>query len=99
MSMDHTPRRDFLRITGASLAGAALPLRSGAQATSPAPGVFDVKLFGATGDGKTIDSPAINRAIEAASAAGGGTVHIPSGNYLCYSIHFKSNVAISLDQN
>src|SRR3984957_776917 len=99
MSTDHNPRRDFLRISGASLAGAALPLRSSAQATPPPPSVFDVKFFGATGDGKTIDTPAINRAIEAAYAAGGGTVHFPSGNYLCYSIHLKSNVAISLDQN
>ena len=99
MSTDHNPRRDFLRITGASLAGAALPLRSAAQGTPPAPGNIDVKIFGATGDGKTIDTPAINRAIEAAAAAGGGTVHFPAGNYLCYSIHLKSNVAIALDQN
>ena len=37
--------------------------------------------FGATGDGKTVDSPAINKAIEAAAAAGGGTVIFPAGNY------------------
>ena len=36
--------------------------------------MFDVRTFGATGDGKTVDSPAINAAIEAAAAAGGGTV-------------------------
>ncbi len=99
MSTDHNPRRDFLRITGASLAGAAVPLRSAAQATPPAPGVFDVKLFGATGDGKAIDTAAINRAIEAAAAAGGGTVQFSAGNYLCYSIRLKSNVALCLDQN
>ena len=100
--MDHTPRRDFLRISGASLAGAALPARlAGAQAPPPAPtlGIFDVKLFGATADGRTVDTPAINRAIEAAAAAGGGTVHFPAGNYLCYSIRLKSNVALHLDQN
>ena len=59
---------------------------------------FDVRGFGATGDGKTIDTPAINRAIEAAAAAGGGTVYFPPGNYLCYSIHLKSKVALYLDQ-
>ena len=43
---------------------------------------FDVRAFGATGDGKTVDSPAINKAIEAAAAAGGGTVIFPAGNYI-----------------
>ncbi len=101
MPNDQTARRDFLRISGASLAGAALPSRAAAQTPPPAPNasIFDVRFFGATGDGKTIDTPAINRAIEAATAAGGGTVRFPAGNYLCYSIHLKSNVALRLDQN
>ena len=34
--------------------------------------IYNVKDFGAKADGKTIDSPAINRAIEAAAKAGGG---------------------------
>ena len=59
---------------------------------------YDVRAFGATGDGKTIDSPAINRAIDAAAANGGGTVYFRAGNYLCYSIHLKSKVALFLDQ-
>jgi len=54
--------------------------------------------MGATGDGKTLDTLAINKAIEAAAAAGGGTVRFPAGSYLCYSIHLKSNVALYLDQ-
>src|SRR5438094_152981 len=61
-------------------------------------GIFDVKSFGATGDGKTLDTPAINRAIEAAAAAGGGTVRFPAGAYLCFSIHLKSKVDLYLDQ-
>jgi polygalacturonase len=40
-------------------------------------GVFDVKTYGAKGDGKTPDRASINKAIEAASAAGGGTVYSP----------------------
>jgi polygalacturonase len=60
--------------------------------------VFDVKQHGAVGDGKTLDTPAVNKAIEAAYAAGGGTVHFPAGTYLCLSIHLKSNVALYLDQ-
>lgn len=60
--------------------------------------VFEVSAFGATGDGKTIDTPAINRAIEAAAASGGGTVHFAAGQYVCFSIRLKSNVALHLDQ-
>src|SRR6476620_2996648 len=62
------------------------------------PGVYDVKIFGAKGDGKTLDTAAINKAIDAAAAAGGGTVYFPAGNYLSVSIHLKSNVALYLDQ-
>src|SRR5262245_12075753 len=58
---------------------------------------YSVRYFGAKGDGKTLDTPAINKAIEAAAAAGGGTVHFPAGTYLCFSIHLKSNIALYLD--
>jgi polygalacturonase len=61
-------------------------------------GVYDVRAFGAVGDGKTIDSPAINKAIETAAAAGGGTVRFPAGTYLSYSIRLKSNITLYLDQ-
>jgi polygalacturonase len=59
--------------------------------------VFDVKKYGAVGDGKTIDSPAVNKAIEAAVAAGGGTVVFPAGNYLSFSIRLKSNITLKLE--
>ncbi len=58
---------------------------------------FNVRVFGASGDGKTLDSPAIDRAIAAASAAGGGTVLVPAGTYLCGSIHLKSNINLVID--
>jgi polygalacturonase len=59
--------------------------------------LFDVCAFGAIGDGRTIDSGAINRAIEAASRAGGGTVLIPAGCYASYSIRLRSRVRLQLD--
>src|SRR5580658_7162346 len=51
----------------------------GAQANSD---VFDVKSFGAKGDGVTDDSPAFRRALDAAAGHHGGTVYAPVGNYL-----------------
>jgi len=69
-----------------------------ATPATDATGSFNVRHFGATGDGATIDTPAINKAIDAAAEAGGGTVLFPAGNYLCYSIHLKSNVALYLSQ-
>jgi len=60
--------------------------------------VFNVKSYGAKGDGKQLDSPSINKAIEAASKTGGGTVWFPSGTYLSGSIHLKSNISLYLDQ-
>ena len=46
---------------------------------------------------KALDTPAINKTIDAASAAGGGIVRFPAGTYLCYSIHLKSHITLFLD--
>lgn len=72
--------------------------RAGTFRGSEISGVFDVRTYGARGDGRKLDTAAINKAIEAASTAGGGTVLLPAGTYLCYSIHLKSSVSLYLDQ-
>ncbi len=60
--------------------------------------VYNVKDFGAEGNGKQIDSYAINKAIEQASSEGGGTVYIPAGEYACYSIRLASHIHLYLEQ-
>lgn len=58
---------------------------------------FDVRKYGAKGNGVSIDSPSFNAAIDAAAKKGGGKVVVPAGRYLCYSIRLKSNVTIELE--
>jgi polygalacturonase len=83
-------------LAAASTAGIA-SAGTGTAAVAPA-GVFNVRDFGAAGNGTTNDTPAIERAINAASTAGGGTVEFPSGTYRAGgTIHLKSNITVMLD--
>ena len=70
-------RRELLRFAAVGLvaAGASTgPVHRSSAREADLRASFDVKSFGATADGKTIDTPAVNRAISAAAAAGGGIV-------------------------
>lgn len=58
---------------------------------------YNVRDYGAKGDGKQIDSPSINKAIETAAANGGGTIYFPAGTYASYSIRLQSNIHLYLD--
>ncbi len=69
----------------------------GSVCAAPKPTGYDVRNYGALGDGKNLDNMAINKAIEACANNGGGTVIITSGTYLCGSIHIKSHVNLYLD--
>jgi polygalacturonase len=96
-------RRRFLR--SASTAFLALPtlaLAAADASRSAGPGGIpgswlDVRKRGAKGDGKTIDTNAINKTIDEVAANGGGVVHFPAGTYACYTIRLKSRVALHLD--
>jgi alpha-glucuronidase/polygalacturonase len=59
--------------------------------------VYNVRHFGAIGDGVANDAPAINKAIDVCSKTGGGTVFLPSGIYASGSIHLKNNISLVLD--
>jgi polygalacturonase len=75
---------------------AALAFSLGAPLETHA-ATFDVKTLGAKADGKTVDRDAINKAIDAAVAAGGGTVYFPAGTYVTGSIRLRSNVTLQLE--
>ncbi|HTZ76163.1 MAG TPA: glycoside hydrolase family 28 protein [Candidatus Aquilonibacter sp.] len=103
---ERSERRDFLWAASSVLAGSSVgALGVGARTTYASPkaavgagqSAFDVRNYGAKGDGTSVDTDAINKAIDAAAAAGGGMVLLPAGNYLCYSIHLKSNIGLYLD--
>jgi polygalacturonase len=58
----------------------------------------DPRAYGATGDGATKDTAAIQAAINACEAKGGGTVRLTAGNYLSSPILLKSNITLQLDK-
>jgi polygalacturonase len=59
---------------------------------------YNVKELGAKADGTTPDTKIINKAIEDAVAAGGGTIYFPAGEYLSGSIRLKSNICLFIEQ-
>jgi polygalacturonase len=93
-------RRDLLKLSPLALGAVAGHVSSAEAAAPETPGTafFNVRQFGAAGDGKTVDSPAINRAIDAVAAAGGGTLVFPAGTYVCFTIRVKSFVDLYLSR-
>lgn len=57
---------------------------------------YDVADFGAVGDGKTLDTKAIQSALDTCQKAGGGTVYVAPGIYLSGTIHLRSNISLYL---
>lgn len=84
-----TTRRNLLKHSPLAIVSAATTIGHSALAETSAAAatdaIFNVRTYGATGDGKTIDTPAINRAIEAVAATGGGMLVFPSGTYVAWS--------------
>ena len=91
-------RRDLLKLSPLALASTAIGHVALGESSAPpaSEATFNVRTYGATGDGKTVDTPAINKAIEAVAAAGGGTLLFPAGTYVCFTIHLRSKVDLYL---
>jgi hypothetical protein len=104
-STDSLSRRNWLeRISaasvGAGLFAAAAPNASAAAVTAPENSlgarVYNIRDFGAKGDGTTLDTAAVQAAIDACTKEHGGTVLVPAGNFLIGPIELKSNVTLHI---
>ncbi|QEG43554.1 glycoside hydrolase family 28 protein [Roseimaritima ulvae] len=67
------------------------------QAQADKSNIFNIKTYGAVGDGVTLNTEALQKTIDACHAAGGGTVWVPAGEFVIGTIHLKSHVTLSLD--
>jgi len=90
-------RRDLLKLSPLALIPTFGYVAAGeAMKTDSVEAMYNVRSFGAIGDGKTVDTPAVNKALEAVAAAGGGTLVFPAGTYVCFTIHLQSKVNLYL---
>src|SRR5689334_11649056 len=89
-------RRRFLgtslAVGGSGLVGSAIAAEAGERGAGAGSrsDALDVRDFGALGDGRTRSTRAIQRAIDAAHRAGGGTVRLPAGDWLSGSLRLRS---------
>jgi polygalacturonase len=71
-----------------------------AQATQAVAKVsLNVRDYGAVGDGKTKDTPALQQTIDRCAVLGGGDVVVPAGDYLTGALVLRSNVALRIEQD
>src|SRR5215813_11633092 len=95
----HSPlrRRTFLQ---AALAAPVLLTRVTAQSPTAASSkprlTLNVRELGATGDGTTKDTAALQKALDRCSVLGGGEVLVPAGNYLTGALALRSNTILRL---
>ena len=84
----HTVAMLLLAMTGT---GGVSPAARAAEAKR-----FDITAYGAVADGKRLNTPAIQATIDACATAGGGTVVVPKGEFLCGSVFLKPGVNLEL---
>jgi polygalacturonase len=91
-------RRTFLGLAGACSVAAREAVAAGKPRPEPGPTSvpLDVTRFGAVGDGRTVDTGALQKAIDGCAAAGGGTVLVPPGRFLSGALQLRSHVNLEL---
>src|SRR5258708_4509561 len=94
-------RREWL-IAAASASAVLTPASSDAaeaptsNATPLGARIYNVRSFGAKGDGQTLDTAAVQAAIDACTKENGGTVLVPAGDFVVSTLELKSNVTLLL---
>lgn len=84
---------------GAALAGSRATAEESKSAESPntlGMRAYNIRDYGAKGDGTTLDTSAMQAAIDACTRDGGGTVVVPAGTFLIGTVEIKSNVTLHL---
>lgn len=89
------------RIIGGLLIGSMVGFSAGQVYAQPAAAGVSKSIveFGAVADGTTLNTQAIQKAIDAVATAGGGTVVVPEGTFMSGSLFFKPGVNLHLDKN
>jgi polygalacturonase len=85
----------FAGVVSAGAAGA--PLKSPALPVIPR-ATFDITRYAAVGDGQTMNTAAIQKTIDAAASAGGGTVRVPAGKFLTGPFTLASRINLHLER-
>ena len=93
-------RRNWLGVISTASVGAGL-MATGAKAAEPTDNnlgarVYNIRDFGAKGDGQTLDTAAVQAAIDACNKDQGGTVLVPVGTFVIGSVEMKSNVTLHI---
>lgn len=83
----------------AALLGAVSRVCADSAVTNAPARVFNIREFGAKGDGVAKDTAAVQAALDACAAAGGGTVLVPAGNYLIGSVRMGGRTRLEMERN
>jgi len=104
MNNEPLSRRNWLGVVSTASVGASL-LATNAQSAEPSSAspenslgarVYNIRDFGAKGDGTTLDTAALQSAIDACNKDHGGTVLVPAGVFVIGTVEIKSNVTLHI---